>query len=382
MCLFGRHSCEHGIEEGRVHSRGVGQAECIIRGKSHDSIQPRVAMPVRFETMDELLEDSPPGVWVPDILPGFERLTIPLGEDDEGPVVATLVRMDGQHRPDGGSAGNDRPVLLYLHGWADYFYNRELAVRCENAGVRFYALDLRKYGRSLREGQTPGFTESLDLYDDEIGAAFHLLRSEHPNSPAPVLAGHSTGGLVASLWADRHPHQLSALVLNSAWLELMGASWVRAMATALVDPMSRISPTSSMVLPRINSYWRTLSSQADGEWDLHPLWRPEYSFEVPRGWLAAVLQGHRRVASGLKITAPILALFSTQSYFGTTIDERAHSADIVLDVKILARRAVNLGNEVTVLRLPGAIHDVFASRPSVRNDAMDRTFRWLERQLD
>lgn len=337
-------------------------------------------MPVRFETMDELLSDSPPGQWVPDFLPGFERLTIPLGEDDEGAVVATLVRMDDSSRPRTSTAAADRQTLLYLHGWADYFYNRELALRCENAGYRFYALDLRKYGRSLRPGQTPGFTESLNLYDDEIGAALHVLRTEHPHSRAPVLAGHSTGGLIASLWADRHPHQLSALVLNSPWLELMGASWVRAMATALVDPMSRISPTSSMVLPRINSYWRTLSSQADGEWDLHSLWRPEYSFEVPRGWLAAVLQGHRRVAAGLNISAPVLALFSTRSYFGTTIDERARSADIVLDVKILARRSVNLGNEVTILRLPGAIHDVFSSSPTVRHDAMDRTLRWLDRQ--
>lgn len=339
-------------------------------------------MPVRFDAMDELLSDSPPGEWVPDVIPGFERLTIPLGEDDEGPVVATLVRMDAQHRPRGDEADRGKPTLLYLHGWADYFYNREFAVRCENAGYQFYALDLRKYGRSLRPGQTPGFTDALDLYDDEIGAALHLMRTEHPDSPDPVLAGHSTGGLVASLWADRHPHQLGALVLNSPWLELIGASWVRAMASALVDPMSRISPTSSMVLPRINSYWRTLSSLADGEWDLHSLWRPEYSFEVPRGWLAAVLQGHRKVATGLNITVPVLAMFSTQSYFGTTIDERAQSADIVLDVKVLARRAVNLGNEVTVLRLPGAMHDVFASRPTVRNDAMDRTFRWLDRQLD
>ena len=41
--------------------------------------------------MDELLEDSPAGVWSPDHLEGCLRLTLPLGEDDEGPVSATLV---------------------------------------------------------------------------------------------------------------------------------------------------------------------------------------------------------------------------------------------------------------------------------------------------
>lgn len=331
--------------------------------------------------MAELLSDSPPGQWVDDVLLGFQRMTIPLGEDDEGIVSATLVRMAEQHRPEVNDPQASSPPVLYLHGWSDYFYNSELALRMEAAGYRFYALDLRKYGRSMRVGQTPGYVETLETYDDEIGAALHQIAAEQPHPELPILAGHSTGGLVAALWADRHPHQVRALILNSPWLELIGAGWVRTMATAIVDPVRRISPKSTMVLPKANNYWRTLSNEAEGEWSLHSTWRPEYSFDVPRAWLSAVLQGHRQVASGLTITAPILSILSDRSYFGPAVDKRSQTADIILDVRTLARRSVNLGREVTVVRLPNALHDVFASAPDIRQGAFDTVVRWLDQQL-
>ncbi|MBT2500751.1 hypothetical protein J7E25_16770 [Agromyces sp. ISL-38] len=47
--------------------------------------------------------------------------------------------------------------MLFVHGWSGYFFNRELAAFWSNAGARFFALDLRKYGRSLRPWQAPGY---------------------------------------------------------------------------------------------------------------------------------------------------------------------------------------------------------------------------------
>ncbi|WP_258933168.1 hypothetical protein [Nesterenkonia pannonica] len=52
--------------------------------------------------------------------------------------------------------------------------------------------------------------------------------------------------------------------------------------------------------------------------------------------------------------------------------------DGVLDVELLARRAVRLGHLVTVARVPGAMHDVFASAEPVRTQAFDQVQRWLK----
>ena len=67
--------------------------------------------------------------------------TIPLRDDDEGAVTATLV-----------ACRSDRPTnaaVLYVHGFVDYFFQTHLADFFLGAGLDFYALDLRKYGRSM-----------------------------------------------------------------------------------------------------------------------------------------------------------------------------------------------------------------------------------------
>ena len=62
-------------------------------------------------------------------------------------MVATLVRRAGGER--------SAHAVLYLHGWNDYFFQTHLADVLRRAGFDFYALDLRRYGRSLRLGQLP-----------------------------------------------------------------------------------------------------------------------------------------------------------------------------------------------------------------------------------
>ena len=105
------------------------------------------------------------GEWHPDILgEGFEQQTLPLGDDVDGEVVATLVRS----RPHPGARlfGELRDTdVLYVHGWSDYFFQTDLARFFTDRGARFYALDLRKYGRSLRSDLAPGYVASLDVYE-------------------------------------------------------------------------------------------------------------------------------------------------------------------------------------------------------------------------
>ena len=51
--------------------------------------------------------------------------------------------------------------MLYLHGWNDYFFQTHLADAFAALGFDFYALDLRRYGRSLRNGHLRGFITDL-----------------------------------------------------------------------------------------------------------------------------------------------------------------------------------------------------------------------------
>lgn len=90
----------------------------------------------------------------PDVLgPEYEAITLPMGEDEEGEVIATLVR---RRAPE-----PTRQAVLYVHGFTDYFFQTHMADHFVAQGIDFYALDLRKYGRSLLPHQTPALVRSL-----------------------------------------------------------------------------------------------------------------------------------------------------------------------------------------------------------------------------
>ncbi|PRB10249.1 alpha/beta hydrolase [Microbacterium sp. MYb62] len=325
--------------------------------------------------------------WVPDVLGDeFQQLTLDLGTDDQGPVVATLVRALPTEPSWWERVRGRRPLLdgvdvLYVHGWSDYFFQKRLARFWSSRGARFFALDLRKYGRSLREGQTPGYVADLATYDEDIGAALVAMgRGEGGTQSGRrlVLLGHSTGGLTLSLWASRHPDAADAVILNSPWLEFQFAP-ARAAIAPMIELQARIWPMEAAPQVDLGFYTRAQEEVADPDdpMDVNLQWRPAQTMAVYAGWLHAILSGHKTVAAGLSITAPVCVLLSTRFVPPTRWSEDLTSADSVLVVDDIARAALRLGSTVTVERIDGALHDVFLSRHEAREDAYRRLDRWV-----
>lgn len=325
--------------------------------------------------------------WRPDLLgQGFECTDLDLGEDSEGPLVATLVRALPSPRPVWDRLLRRRRLLedvdvLYVHGWSDYFFQRSLADFFTSRGARFFALDLRKYGRSLREGQTPGYIEDLADYDTEIDLARDLVfESRSPGEERSlVLLGHSTGGLVLSLWGARRPGGFDALLLNSPWLEFQLSSTGRQLFSSILDLKARLHLWQAE--PQLDFGFYSRAQHTVGpEGDLggtNLLWRPERSHAVRAGWLRAIFAGQAILERGLGIDAPIAVLLSARSERPVVWSAQLTSADTVLDVESVARAALRLGASVTVERIDGALHDVFLSADEPRAEAYARMERWL-----
>ncbi|MDN5755935.1 MAG: alpha/beta hydrolase [Arthrobacter sp.] len=354
--------------------------------------------------------DTRPGQWVEDELgPGFSYTTIARGRDEEGPLSATLVRYlpveasspepprEQKHWRDamlnlrqgldrvlaGGpqaGAATEEPtdVVLGMHGWTDYFYNAELARYWAGRGYRFYALDLRRYGRSLRSWQTPGFVTSLTEYDVDIEAALATIREDVGPVGRTLCVAHSTGGLTASLYAHRHPGVFTALILNSPWLEMQGSWLVRNAAAGLLDPLARVRPKARIKLPEVDHYWQSLSNRAHGEWDIHPLWRPRHAFPVTAGWITAVLAGHAEVNRGLDIKAPVLVMTSDRTHLGTSFEPEMLVSDTVIEVETVRQRALKLGHEVAIVRIEAGMHDLFTSAARTRAKAYEAVTRFCD----
>jgi len=317
--------------------------------------------------------------WIPDELgEGYEQHTIPLGADPdgEGQVEATLVR-----RVPGEAYES---AVLYVHGFSDYFFQRELAEFFAERGFAFYALDLRKCGRSRREGQTGHYVSDLALYDAELEQSLAIIREETGGKPV-VLSAHSTGGLVLALWLDRLNKQpggskgagIAGLVLNSPWFDLQGAPWMRTVGTKAIAAVARVKPKSIIKLPHTDAYGSSLHVSANGEWDFNTAFKPLEGFPVSYGWLTAIRRAHAQLHKGLDVGVPSLVLRSTRTRFARRYSEDVATADAVLDVKQIARWSGCLGDQVTVVPIEDAKHDVFISREAPRKAAYAAVDDWL-----
>ncbi len=315
--------------------------------------------------------------WQPDILgDGYSQHVLDLGSDPdgEGAIAAVLVRRT--RRP----AELLHGAVLYLHGFSDYFFQTDLADFFADRGLAFYGLDLRKSGRARRPGQTAHYVSDLARCDAELEAALDIVAGEHPGRPVVVVA-HSTGGLIAPLWLDRRRRAgrvapIAGLVLNSPWLDLQGKAVHRGPLTQALRVLGRAQPLRPLKLPA-SGYTSTLHTSGSGEWSFDLELKPLDGFPVTLGWLNAVRRGQARLHRGLDVGVPSLVLRSDRTHFSTRYSELSDRADTVLDVRQIARWAGCLGNETTVVPVPGARHDVFLSLSEPRALAYSRLDRWL-----
>lgn len=365
---------------------------------------------------------APVDRWRQDVLGAdYESRTIPLMDDDAGPVVATLVRYRG-HASSARASSPAAPalspapttsptdthsarseatpqpphfILLYIHGRNDYFFQSELAEDIDGCGGAFYALDLRRYGRSLRPGQRMGFVSNLSLYDEDISEALDLIREDYPDLPL-VLMGHSTGGLLATLWANRHPGALDGLILNSAWLEMQTMASMRSAVAPILERIASRNPMwavpggdgpdhygrslregwNALDAPLPDSLAAYPDDPAVKGWSYALEWKRPGSYPAYAAWLEAILDGHENVASSVHLDIPVLSMMSTSSYFGEEFSEAVFSSDVVLDREVILERSARLGPLVTMASFPGK-HDLLLSDPQVRAEVYDTMNRWI-----
>ena len=302
-------------------------------------------------------------VWTQDkFLEEFETTELEFADDYEGAVWATLVRK--------AAAPAAPKVMLYVHGFVDYFFQKHMAERFIAEGWRFYALDLRKYGRSMSPHQRPNFCRSLEEYFADITGAIDRVLAEE-GAGRLALMGHSTGGLTCSLYADcgARRDRLSALVLNSPFFDFRAPA-SRRHELAIACALGLLFPYLSNPKAVLPAYGKSLHKDHAGEWDFDLRLKPINGYPAYFGWLRAVRDGHRRVQGKLEIRCPVLSMHSDES-------------DIVLDWNHIARYSPRIGRIVEVAQFPGALHDLTLSRADVREKVFERMFGWLrDRAID
>lgn len=310
--------------------------------------------------------------WIPDDLGGnFEKKYIRQQNDYNGTVFSTIIRLKQEKN-------KTKRGVLYIHGFNDYFFQSELAEEFVKHGYDFYAIDLRKYGRSLTDSQNAFEVRNLNEYFPDIDSALTIMKSDGIDLIA--LMGHSTGGLICAYYIHQNPMaSVNALILNSPFLDwnLGKIEWF----VPVVSFIGRFLP--DIKIPQSNSiYGKTLDKKFYGEWEYNTKWKRHESTDVTTGWVRAINNAQNILKKEkYQIKIPILLMYSSASYFNKDWSIMAQKSDAVLDVNDIKKYGLTLGKDVTPVKVHDGLHDLFLSSKEVRYPLYNYVFKWLEQNL-
>lgn len=303
-----------------------------------------------------------------DILEGFEQRSLNFSDDYEGKVVAILIRKFCKNPTD--------KAVLYIHGFNDYFFQSEMAEKFNQNDFDFYALDLRKYGRSWLPHQKFNNVRSLNEYNAEITRAIEIIIDEKHDKV--TLIGHSTGGLILTNYcANHHFPQLSALILNSPFYDFNLKRLKKHLAIPLGAYLGKLNPNTPVSGGFNELYGKGLHKSALGEWDYRLDWKPHIPPKVNLGFINAIFTAQQKIKKGITIKIPVLLLHSNRSTNPKDMSEDVYTSDIILNVKHIHQGGKNIHGNITEIAVQEGMHDLALSRKLPREKFYQEVFKFL-----
>ncbi len=310
--------------------------------------------------------------WDKDFLgENFLSTKIAMPNDYSGKVVTTVVKRI--------AAISHTKSILYLHGYNDYFFQEEMANEFNKHGYGFYAVDLRKYGRSWLNEQKRFEVRDLKEYFADIDSAINIIREDGYKDI--VLMGHSTGGLISAYYmvkGSAHKNSIKAMILNSPFLDMNLSDIQENSLLPLVSAISGMFPNISIEQNSNDAYAQSLLKKYHGEWEYNTDWKLPLSPAVTSGWIGAIYKAQKYLQRGQDITIPILLMRSDKSVGGNSWSPEFNKGDAVLNVNEISIYGKKLGVNVKELVVKNGLHDLMLSSKPVRVSLYDYMFKWLE----
>jgi len=271
---------------------------------------------------------------------------------------------------------------LYIHGFNDYFFQTHVADWFTSQGIQFFALDLRRYGRSLLPHQKPGGTHDIIEYFEEITLALNYIRTKEGIKKI-ALMGHSTGGLITALYCNQFTDQfpVNALILNSPFFEF-NLNSLEKMQLPAIACTGKFFPGISSSSGLTRGYGESIHKQFHGEWDFDLTIKPIEGHQVDFGWIHTIYSAQKTLHKGLDIKIPILVMYSEKSVKPGTYREDMQTADSVLNVADIERIADRLGKQVTKKAIHEGMHDLMLSNKRARQEVFKTIKDFLQNQTD
>jgi len=198
-------------------------------------------------------------------------------------------------------------------------------------GYDFYALDMRKCGRSIispQHDQYKHYCNDLHEFNEEITLAIeHIIKQAGSKNRKIILLGHSTGkkylferncifycyypgGLIGSLYACSGTRyaDLDAVILNSPYL---GQMEMTATESALLNLLIRSRKSIDF---DAGWYGRSIHKSSGGEWDFDLNRKPIEKVRLHGAFFSAVRNAQQSlIKNRMSIKCPVLFMCSNRS---------------------------------------------------------------------
>lgn len=312
-----------------------------------------------------------PTTYQADVLgPDYQQLVLEFPDDYEGKVVATLVRKKNTQAT--------TKAILYIHGFIDYFFQTEMADQFNQQGFDFYALDLRKYGRSRLGHQQLYNVRDLSEYDAEINKALEIIQAE--GHDAVLLSGHSTGGLICTLFAAHHPQHslIKGLWANSPFYDFNMSEFEKNKALPQLSKLGRLLPNLTIPSGLNKWYVPSLHCHYHGEWNFNLEWKqPSYKM-VKLSFVRAIHEAQKEIHASVTLTIPTLVMHSHQTTNPKKWGIEAQTSDVILNVKDIQKYAEKMIGDIRIQTIENGLHDLVLSAPKVREQVYQNLFAWIK----
>ncbi|MDE6084689.1 MAG: alpha/beta hydrolase [Muribaculaceae bacterium] len=310
--------------------------------------------------------------WHPDILEGYEARYVNQGEAFDGPCRSTIIRKITDIKSKKG--------FLYIHGYNDYFFQKEMGERFVDSGFHFYAVDLRRYGRSKEPWQYPFNIRNQKEYFNDIDSALSQMRRDGITDI--TLGGHSTGGLTVILFGiDRGARcPVNRIVTNSPFLEWNFNAFMRGVAFPTIGSLGKILPNVKVGEEKCDGYGYSLLKQYYGEWEYNTDWKMIYSPPKTFSWMHAIESAQTEVMKHKEnMVVPLLVMHSSRKITGCNYTPEFQTGDCVLDPAMIQRRGSQIGRHTEVCTIDSGLHDLILSNKTARDAAYDSIFSFIRR---
>jgi alpha-beta hydrolase superfamily lysophospholipase len=254
----------------------------------------------------------------------------------EGSTVEVITARDGTqlYARHWLPAGEVKAAFVIMHGLKDHSANyAAFAKQLVDAGFAVHAFDLRGHGRSAGKRVAP---KAWMDYVDDLDRFLTSVEQQHAGKKV-FLFGHSMGGAIATLTAERHKPEVAGLVLSGPALQLDVPPLLIA-ATVMSGVLSPKAPALKLVNKDFSSDPAVVNAMT-----ADPLVsQPPGPASTAAGLVAGI---HEIWAHVDRLTMPLLVLHGTKDKLTAPSGSRA-----------LVRRAP--GTDKTLKLYDGFFHDL------------------------